>query len=156
MRTRDRLSVLLSCLAVALSGVGCGDKPAPSTGAAKPAEDAHAHPKAPHGGELLELGEEEAHLEIVHDAKAGSVTVYVLDKDGKTPVATAAPTIALTTKDGVKDVALTAVGAKADGTADTWQGSHEGLKVEPPDGRVRVTVRGKAYQTPLESPGHGH
>ncbi len=156
MRIRDLALGALPLLLLSLGG--CGDKAAPEKGAAKPPADAdaHAHAKAPHGGELLELGEEEAHLEIVHDAKAGAVTVYVLDKDGKTPVPTAAPTIVLATKDGPKDLVLTAVNAKPDGTADTWQGAHEGLKAEPPDGRIRVTVRGKAYQMPLESGGHGH
>lgn len=40
--------------------------------------DVHAHPSdGPHHGTLVELGNEEFHAEVVHDAQ--SVTVYVLD-----------------------------------------------------------------------------
>lgn len=38
----------------------------------------HAH-TAPHGGTLVVLGDEFAHLELVLDAAAGQLTVYVLD-----------------------------------------------------------------------------
>ena len=147
---------LATCLALVLAG--CGDKKegVPAKGTEKPAESAHDHPEAPHGGELLELGEEEAHLELGHDSKGGNVTVYVLGKDGKTPIAVAAPTIVVATKEGPKEFALTAVNPKADGTADTWKGTHAALAVEPLDGRIRVTVAGKAYQSPLEAAPHNH
>lgn len=38
----------------------------------------HEH-KAPHGGTVVILGDEEGHLEMVLDAKAGALTAYVLD-----------------------------------------------------------------------------
>ena len=42
--------------------------------------DAHAHPtEGPHHGDLVELGDEEYHGEVVHDEDAGTVTIYVLD-----------------------------------------------------------------------------
>ncbi|QDT15717.1 hypothetical protein [Alienimonas californiensis] len=42
--------------------------------------DEHAHPsEGPHGGELVELGDEEYHAELLHDEAAGTVTVYLLD-----------------------------------------------------------------------------
>ncbi len=147
---------LVACLPLLLAG--CGDKKegAPAKAAEKPADGAHVHPEAPHGGELLELGEEEAHLELVHDSKTGSVTVYVLGKDGKTPIAVAPPTIVVATKEGPKELTLTAVNPKADGTADTFKGSHAGLMAEPLDGRIRVTIAGKAFQSPLEAAPHNH
>ena len=155
MRTRDLSLWAMPLLLLAVGG--CGDKPAaPAKGAATPAADVHAHPEAPHGGELLELGEEEAHLELVHDSKAGSVTVYVLGKDGKTPISVAPPTIVVATKEGPKEITLTAVNPKADGTADTFKGSHASLMVEPLDGRIRVTIAGKAFQSPLEAAPHNH
>ena len=49
------------------------------------AHDGHAT-KGPHGGSLIELGEEEYHAEFVHDDKAGSVTVYILDSAAKASV----------------------------------------------------------------------
>ena len=58
MRIADRLVVpFLVVAAAALSG--CGND-APAKPAAAP-EAAHDH-TAPHGGELIELGEEEAHV----------------------------------------------------------------------------------------------
>jgi hypothetical protein len=48
--------------------------------------DVHAHPnEGPHHGALIELGNEEYHVELVHDDK--SVTVYVLDATAKVAVA---------------------------------------------------------------------
>jgi hypothetical protein len=41
---------------------------------------AGGHPtKGPHGGGLIELGNEEYHAEMIHDDAAGTVTFYVLD-----------------------------------------------------------------------------
>ena len=64
---------------------GCGDTSnTGSTGTVAtppPADDdhAHAHPsKGPHQGDLVELGNEEYHAEIVH-GDGGEVTIYVLD-----------------------------------------------------------------------------
>ncbi|MEM8669285.1 MAG: hypothetical protein AAGG48_17310 [Planctomycetota bacterium] len=40
----------------------------------------HAHPsEGPHHGDLIELGNEEYHAEILHDEDAGTVTIYVLN-----------------------------------------------------------------------------
>jgi hypothetical protein len=45
----------------------------------------HEH-HAPHGGTLVELGEEAAHVEIVLDRSAGSLTAYVLDGEAEESV----------------------------------------------------------------------
>lgn len=45
--------------------------------------DEHAHPsEGPHHGDLVELGNEEYHAEVVH-GESGSVTVYILDSAAK-------------------------------------------------------------------------
>jgi len=44
--------------------------------------NAHEH-KAPHGGTLVVLGVEFAHLELVLDARAGKLTAYVLDGEAE-------------------------------------------------------------------------
>lgn len=60
--------------------------------AAPPAE--HAHPAhGPHGGDLIELGKEEYHLELVHDEKAGVVAFYLLDSSAKKVLASPAKEI---------------------------------------------------------------
>ncbi|MCA9160538.1 MAG: hypothetical protein KDA72_19540 [Planctomycetales bacterium] len=47
--------------------------------------DVHDHPsEGPHHGTLVELGNEEFHAEVIHDA--ASVTVYVLDSSAKNAV----------------------------------------------------------------------
>ena len=82
------------CIVAAL--VGCtkptgqldspaGDEPIIMDMAPPETEDAHGHPsEGPHNGTLVELGNEEFHVEIVHDAE--SVTVYVLDAAAKVAV----------------------------------------------------------------------
>lgn len=70
--------------------VGCESKPADtnnSTGATdgSPEPSAHAHPaEGPHHGTLVELGNDEYHAEVTHDAN--SVTIYVLDSSAKQAV----------------------------------------------------------------------
>ena len=40
----------------------------------------HAHPsEGPHHGDLVELGNEEYHGEVVHNEEAGTLVVYILD-----------------------------------------------------------------------------
>lgn len=90
--------VLLSAVAIA---VGCGDAADKSNSAKKPApvtagppdtvgkgHDDHDHGHAsegPHHGDLVELGDEEYHAEVVH-GKDGEVAIYILGSDAKTAV----------------------------------------------------------------------
>ncbi len=74
-------------------GCGGGDQPATSATAGGHEEHEghdhgdHAHPsEGPHHGELVELGNEEYHAEMVHDEAAGSVTIYLLDSAAKSSV----------------------------------------------------------------------
>lgn len=74
----------LSTLCLLTSLLGC-DGSAPTTPAAgttpttTPAADPHAHPShGPHKGDLIELGNEEYHAELVH-GESGDVTIYILD-----------------------------------------------------------------------------
>ena len=153
MKLRD--SVPLVAMLAFLAGCGQGDagKPTPP---AKPAEAAHDHVHGPHDGEVLELGEEEGHVELIHDGVGGNVTVYVFGKDLKTPVSVVAPTIVVQTKDGPKEFTLTAVGDASGGKAHAWKGSHAALVADPLNGRIRVNIGGKDFQSPLEPVGHDH
>jgi len=59
-------------------GSATGNSAASMDGASPAAVDVHAHPsEGPHHGTLVELGNEEYHAEVAHDAT--SVTVYILD-----------------------------------------------------------------------------
>lgn len=157
MHLSRRLATVL-LLSSPLLLVACGDK----DGHGKD-DDSHkagaadADHKAPHGGEVLELGEEEGHLEIMHDHEGGKMTVYVYGASFKDPVAVARPTVTIQQKDGtMAEVTLSAIEPKPDGTAQGWKGEHAGLISDPWNGRIRVKIGSKEFQSPLEGEGHGH
>jgi hypothetical protein len=117
--------------------------------------DDHDHgAQAPHGGEILDLGGGAAHLEVIHDHDGGNITVYVLGADVKTPIAVEAPVVNL--ENGPVQFTLTAVEPGPDGKASAWKGSHDGLKADPWEGRIRVKIGDKTYQSPLEGEAHEH
>lgn len=59
----------------------------------------HAHPsEGPHHGDLVELGNEEFHAEILHDDDAGTVTIYVLDSGATVQVPIEATEIMINVK----------------------------------------------------------
>lgn len=74
------------------------EPPAATEARQTPQEEAdgegHAH-EAPHGGTLIELGEEFAHLELLLDAATGRLTVYALDGEAEQSVRLAQPSIAM-------------------------------------------------------------
>lgn len=88
-------------LMIALVCCFAGCKPETTGGSATSSTDEHsdhehAHPtEGPHGGSLIELGEEQYHAELVHDDEAQTVSIYLLDAAGKTAVAIADPNIRL-------------------------------------------------------------
>lgn len=98
MHTTTTAALFLGCpiLCVALSTVaGCSDVdgPAPPTVSTPPPAtlDPHDHPtEGPHGGGLIELGNEEYHAELVHDEATGRVTIYLLDSAAKSAAMTEA------------------------------------------------------------------
>ena len=59
---------------------GCSSSPDQST-----AEHQHYH-HAPHGGTLVQLGDEFCHLEFVLDSSQGELTAYVLDQEARSAV----------------------------------------------------------------------
>jgi len=84
-----------------MSTSACGEAPAPApvaTSAVVPETADHAH-EAPHGGVLVELGEEFGHVELVLDGAAGTITAYVLDGEGEQAVRLAQESITLLVKE---------------------------------------------------------
>jgi len=62
-----------------------------------PMMDEHGHPEhGPHGGELVELGKEAFHIEIMHGT--GAVALYVLDGSATKPVAIQADKLTVSLK----------------------------------------------------------
>src|SRR5690606_30025752 len=79
------LSLALACFA------GCKDSTSPktpaTTGHASEGHD-HDHPsEGPHHGQLIELGNEEFHAEIVVEDAKNLITIYLLDGAAKNSVA---------------------------------------------------------------------
>jgi hypothetical protein len=70
-------------------GVPTGQDQGAPTGQGAPtrqgAPAGHEH-HAPHGGTLVELGEEAAHIELVLDRSSGGLTAYVLDGEAEESV----------------------------------------------------------------------
>lgn len=70
---------------------------APPLNADKKGEDeekGHDH-EAPHGGSLVELGDEYAHVELVLDSATGTLTAYVLDGEAEAAVRVTQATLVL-------------------------------------------------------------
>ena len=111
--------------------------------------------KGPHGGAILETGDEVAHIEFIRDAKAGTVTLYILGPDAKTAlVLKDAPKLNLKTDKGNAQVETKAVEAK-DGAASQYTATSDDLKSEHVNGRVALTVNGKQYNVKIDD-GHKH
>jgi hypothetical protein len=92
---------LIIAAAVAVWVGGCNraanhSEKAPKDGVAK--EHDHAH-HGPHGGHLMEIGEEQYHAEWTHN-ESGKVTFYILDGEAKKEVPIAAEEIAIDVKIG--------------------------------------------------------
>jgi hypothetical protein len=135
-----------------------GGAAAPPPSSASPASngsgsEGHEH-TAPHGGALVELGEEFAHLEIVLAASTGSLTAYVLDGEAEQAVRLAQPGIELVVmKDGapvkltLQPVANELTGERAGDTSQFTVTSPDLRQVARFEGRIQsVNIRGQAFR----------
>jgi hypothetical protein len=84
-----------------------------------PAGHVHSHSiKAPHGGELLELGGDEYHAELCVDEKKSVITVYILDGEAKQEAPIAAPYLNVNAKTGGKPVQFRLAPVRPEGQGD--------------------------------------
>ncbi|MEK7466798.1 MAG: hypothetical protein AAB074_05215 [Planctomycetota bacterium] len=145
----SRLGMAVVVFACFASGIRAGDD--------KKEEKKEEEHKAPHGGVLLEVGEEVAHLELVRDEKEGKATIYVLDAKAEKGVAIKdAPKFNLTTKDGARQLVTNAVEPDKEGLASRFEATDEALKAHALDGRIAVTIDGKKYNIDLPKEEHDH
>jgi hypothetical protein len=125
----------------------------------------HSHAHGPHGGHILELGNEEYHAEWTH-ADDGTVTVYVLDAEAKNEVPIPAEDITITTKIGEKtaEFKLPAVNrsegdmpktAKFELVDKNLLGVLETLSTGV-TATLKVTINGKDYEAPITHDDHKH
>lgn len=143
-----RLDAFLPALLTGLLAAACGhghDHPADEEGG-------HSH-AAPHGGHIVDVGAGVAHLEVLHDAGAGTLTVYVLGDDVKTPVALEAPmTLKLATDGGPEELAGEPLaGHEPANSAFRW--TSPALAGDGATGRFSLQLDGKTYAPDFE---HDH
>ncbi|MDZ4656082.1 MAG: hypothetical protein SH868_00745 [Bythopirellula sp.] len=153
-------------LVILLAVVGCGSSPPPTmmtATQATPSEHGHSS-EGPHGGGLIELGNNEYHGEFVHDDAAGTVTIYLLDSVAKAsvPIETAEITINLKHEGQGKQFKLA---AEADASDPAGKSSRfvsndvelaKDLDQEGADAQLAVNINGKPYRGAIEHSAVGH
>jgi hypothetical protein len=153
--------LVLFCLSTAIALSGCqssptesdapaASSPSPSTEAAKK-EVEHEH-SAPHGGALIELGEEFAHIEVVPDTATGRLTAYVLDGEAENSIRIKQSEIEIVVEnpaDTIKlsGVANTLTGETSDDTSE-FSGRSERLKGATDfDGVIKtISIKGQEFK----------
>lgn len=87
MKFQKTVVILMTILAITFAQSGCEKKDPHHGNQSEPhGTHAHHHHTAPHGGALVVLGEEFAHIEFVLEESTGKLTGYVLDSEAEKPV----------------------------------------------------------------------
>jgi len=116
----------------------------------------HAH-EGPHGGHVIEIGDEEYHAEWTHD-ESGKVTVYILDAAMKNDVPADGESININVKlgDNAKQYTLDKEEPNKFSTEDkTLVGNLEALS-DAVTATLSVDIKGKHYEAPITAGGHSH
>lgn len=175
----QRLVAVVICAAF-LFAIGCSSEvPATAqpngTGTTVPS-DAHDHDlgahdhasTGPHEGQIIELGDEDYHAELVHDEEKGTVTIYILDGTAKNAVAIDATELSINLKQAGKGrqfkLAATPQDGDSTGKASRFVSNdkdlNEALDAEEATARLVVEIEGKSYTGKLEHhhdhEGHDH
>ena len=168
-----RTTALLLASVVALVTSGCGTSSLEQT--AEPPhdeQDGHDHTagddlthpdQGPHGGHLIELGDEQYHAELLHDEATHAVTIHLLDSTGSQPI-TAGPTeVRLQVfRDGqFVDYRLPVANDSAEPIGSQFQLVDEGLvdvllHAEAVRARLHATINGQEYIGTIEHKAHDH
>src|SRR5262245_21282388 len=143
------MRMLLGVLTVlALVLTGCTDRPAKTDSPKK--GPAHDHPeKGPHGGPLVEWGEEQYHVEFTIDRAKKRATVYILDGSAKKAARIAAESVTLTlSKPAAAQITLKAEPQDGDpkGQSSRFSGADDKLGAEGDlEGEISATVAGTPF-----------
>ena len=163
--------VVLSFTLVAISVLGCSGEPSSETTGSGPETSGppdtvgHAHPtEGPHHGDLIELGNEEYHAEILHDESAGTVTIYVLDSGATKQVPIDASEVTINAKhDGQPEQFKLAAAPDTNdpqGKSSCFVSNDEELAhhldEEGAEPRLVLTINGKSYRGVITHDHEGH
>lgn len=161
----------LSLSSIAL--LGCADKPVADPDEAEvivmdelPPDLglAGGHPtEGPHGGELIELGNEEYHAELLHD-DGSAPTIYLLDGSATEQIAVATSTLLFNMVVDGKPAQLTFTASPEEGAADGKSSrfvcadeNAEELMHHHGDARLSVQIDGRGYTGSIHAHDHtGH
>ncbi|MDV6031454.1 MAG: hypothetical protein F9B45_15420 [Phycisphaera sp. RhM] len=167
------LTVVLACFTC----VGCSEKDAQVTAPDEssgpivmdempPMMDLGGHPEhGPHGGELVELGKEAFHIEMMHGT--GAVAMYVLDGSATKPFAIEAEKLTVSLKhDGeVKSFELPADPQADDASGKSSRFTSTNVEMDKwldaeAEGAVILQIEGKSYTGKIshdhDHSGHDH
>lgn len=119
--------------------------------------DDHDHGAGPHGGSIVELGDDEYHAEVVVDGKAHALKVYLLGKDAKTVAPVTATEVVVTTEDD-KKLTLKAAPQASDGEgkASLFELTEEATvdaiaKAGFIHGSLQLEIEGKPYRGDIDA-----
>ena len=164
MLRRNSFAFVVSVAAV-VGLTGCGNPAMESVGAAPEAYDEHEHGHAaegPHGGHIVELGEEEYHAEVTHDDTTHSVGVYLLDGAAKDAASSETMSVTINCIVNGQPMQFTLPAAPQPGDP-AGQSSHFELVSEAlcdasdapnSSARLNVTIGGKPYVGEIEAHEH--
>ena len=125
----------------------------------------HAHAgHGPHGGDIVELGSDQYHAELVHDDATGGVTIYVLDATAKRAAPIDAELVRVNVQhDGnAEQFTLSASPEENDpeGTSSRFITPERELAEDLDHGDIRgqlvVMISGKQYRGDVVHDHHGH
>lgn len=127
-------------------------------------EHDHAH-SAPHGGQLIELGEHQFNAEVVLDEEAHKITVYILDAHAENAYAIEEKELTLNLTIDGKPTQYTLAAVRAEGVTEGKASQfeiidealveefhhHEGLT-----GRINLTIDGQPFTIDVKHAEHDH
>ena len=168
MRTKLGVGMLSAAVLIGLCGLGgCGGKPSgdfrtfdAKTDTSPDAEHGHAHDHehghghGPHDGDLVELGDEEYHAEVVFDEESHKVILFLLGADAKSAVSVEAKELSLEMPGPDTPVTHTLAAAPQDGDGEgkssrfeiTSEELIEAFHHDPKAvGKFQVSIGGKEF-----------
>lgn len=160
MNGKTMMAVVLGLGLVWATGCGKPEPTAPPKAEEKKDKDKdkgkgddHGHGTGPHKGVVFDVGGGKWHCEFVPDHDKKEADVWVLAADEKSPAFIKAEKLRLvvTNTNPKIEIDLLPTDKKADGTASTFTGKHDGFGVKMEyKGTLSFTLDGKPYSGDFE------
>lgn len=139
-----------------MATVGCNSKKddkAGGNGGGGGKKEEHSHGSGPNGGVMFDIAGGKYHGEFKpsHKDKTATVWIYGADEKTLTPVKTEKVKLVISNTNPKIEMDLTPTDKKADGSAATFTGKHDGLAVEMEyKGTITFLVDGMPYNGDFE------